>query len=216
MNVEAKLDLRDNSAFLEGLADSPELFETLEPARRRPLRGAQADRRAARGGGPPRQGRAAHPHGPARRSRQRADRAVPHRPVVRQRQGARRDGDRRGEDRPHQVRAAELGEDLFRLDGEHPALVHLAPALVGPPDPGLVRAGRQGVRRRERGRGAGRRARLLRRQRRADPGRGRQDRRKRGPARHASSSATRTCSTPGSPPRCGRSRRSAGRRRRRR
>ena len=58
-------------------------------------------------------------------------------------------------DGPHQVRAAELGEDLFRLDGEHPAVVHLAPALVGPPDPGLVRAGRQGVRRRDRGRGAG-------------------------------------------------------------
>ena len=71
-------------------------------------------------------------------------------------------------DGPHQVRAAELGEDLFRLDGEHPAVVHLAPALVGPSDPGLVRAGRQGVRRRDRGRGAGRGARLLRRQRRAD------------------------------------------------
>jgi len=29
MDVEAKLNLRENSAFLEGLADSPELFETL-------------------------------------------------------------------------------------------------------------------------------------------------------------------------------------------
>ena len=46
------------------------------------------------------------------------------------------------------VRAEELGEDLLRVDGEHPALVHLAPAVVGPPDPRLVRAGRQGVRRR--------------------------------------------------------------------
>ena len=27
---------------------------------------------------------------------------------------------------------------LFRLDAEHPALVHLAPALVGPSDSGLV------------------------------------------------------------------------------
>ena len=27
---------------------------------------------------------------------------------------------------------------LPRVDGEHPAVVHLAPALVGPPDPGLV------------------------------------------------------------------------------
>ena len=29
------------------------------------------------------------------------------------------------------LRAEELGKDLFRVDGEHPALVHLAPALVG-------------------------------------------------------------------------------------
>jgi valyl-tRNA synthetase len=63
----------------------------------------------------------------------------------------------------HQFRAEELGKDLFRMDGEHPALVHLAPALVGPSDPGLVRAGRQGVRRRDRGRGRRQRARLLRR-----------------------------------------------------
>ena len=59
------------------------------------------------------------------------------------------------------VRAEELGEDLFRLDGEHPALVHLAPALVGPSDSGLVRAGRQGLRRRDRGRGGRRGARPI-------------------------------------------------------
>ena len=33
--------------------------------------------------------------------------------------------------------------DLFQLDGKHPALVHLAPALVGPSDSGLVRADRR-------------------------------------------------------------------------
>jgi valyl-tRNA synthetase len=38
-----------------------------------------------------------------------------------------------------QGRAQDLGEDLVQLAGEHPALVRLAPALVGPPDPGLVR-----------------------------------------------------------------------------
>ena len=32
------------------------------------------------------------------------------------------------------------GNDLFQLDGEYPALVHFAPALVGPPDSGVVRA----------------------------------------------------------------------------
>ena len=29
-------------------------------------------------------------------------------------------------------------QDLYRLDGKHPRLVHLAPDLVGPPHPGLV------------------------------------------------------------------------------
>ena len=55
------------------------------------------------------------------------------------------------EARPHQFRAEELGDDLLPLDGEHPALVHLAPALVGPSDPRLVRARRQDLRRRGRG-----------------------------------------------------------------
>ena len=48
--------------------------------------------------------------------------------------GARRRA--RGQD---QFRAEELGEDLFRVAGEYPALVHLAPALVGPSDSGVVR-----------------------------------------------------------------------------
>ena len=46
------------------------------------------------------------------------------------------------------LRAEAVGEHLFRLDAQHPALVHLAPALVGPSDPGLVRARRQDLRRR--------------------------------------------------------------------
>ncbi len=45
-----------------------------------------------------------------------------------------------GEARPHRVRAEELGEHLLPLDGDHSALVHLAPALVGSSNPGLVRA----------------------------------------------------------------------------
>ena len=49
------------------------------------------------------------------------------------------------------------------MDGQHPALVHLAPALVGSPDSGMVWTGRQGVCRRNRGRGRRQRARLLRR-----------------------------------------------------
>ena len=54
-----------------------------------------------------------------------------------------------------QLRARELGQHLQPVDGQHPGLVHLAPALVGPPDPGLVRRGRQGLRRARRSRGAG-------------------------------------------------------------
>ncbi len=54
------------------------------------------------------------------------------------------------------VCAAAMGEHVFRVDAQHPALVHLAPIVVGPSDPGLVRAGRRGVRRRDRGRGGGR------------------------------------------------------------
>ncbi len=52
------------------------------------------------------------------------------------------------------IHPEDLGEDLLRLDGEHPALVRLAPALVGSPDPGLVRTGRPCLRRAHRGRGA--------------------------------------------------------------
>ncbi len=48
-------------------------------------------------------------------------------------------------------------EDLPRLDGEHPALVHLAPALVGPPAARVVRARRllRRADRAARGRGLG-------------------------------------------------------------
>ena len=49
LDVEAKLDLRDNSAFLEGAAGLARTRRDARPARRRPLRGAQEDRRAARG-----------------------------------------------------------------------------------------------------------------------------------------------------------------------
>ena len=79
---------------------------------------------------------------------------------------------------------AAVDRRLPELAREHPALVHLAPALVGPPAAGLV------------------------------PRRG--DLRRRRAARRArAGSATPTCSTPGSRPGCGRSRRWAGPSRRR-
>ena len=87
--------------------------------------------------------------------------------------------------------ARAVREDLGALADQHPRLERVAPAVVGPPDPGLVLPGRprDGVVR---------------------------ARRARTPARSAagpppSSSRTRTSSTPGSAPGCGRSRRSAGR-----
>ena len=35
-------------------------------------------------------------------------------------------------------RAGALRQGVLPLDGEHPRLVHLAPAVVGPPHPGVV------------------------------------------------------------------------------
>ncbi len=107
--------------------------------------------------------RAEHPYGAAWRPLRHGAGALSDRPVVCRRQDHGAARDRGGTLGCHDIRAEELGEDLFRVDGEHPALVHLAPALVGPSDPGLVRAGRQGVRRRNRGGSRRQRARLLRR-----------------------------------------------------
>ena len=58
--------------------------------------------------------------------------------VVRQDDAAGDAGARRGQVRPDAHRPGALQQDLHRLAGEHPRLVHLAPALVGPPHPGLV------------------------------------------------------------------------------
>ena len=83
-----------------------------------------------------------------------------------------------------------VGEHVLELDEEHPRLVHLAPALVGSPHPGVVL---QAVRS--------------------------HDRVPHGPDRvlevreRRISSRTPTSWTPGSPPPCGRSPRWAGRRR---
>jgi valyl-tRNA synthetase len=41
----------------------------------------------------------------------------------------------------------QLREDLFRLDAQHQAVVHLAPAVVGSSDPGVVWPGRRDLRR---------------------------------------------------------------------
>ena len=83
-------------------------------------------------------------------------------------------------ERTRRVRARPVDVDVPALDQQHPGLVHLAPALVGPPDPGVVRRRRQRLRRAQRSRGA--RA-------------GAREARPRAGVVHA---ATTTCSTPGS------------------
>ena len=112
---------------------------------------------------------AGHQEAQAHRAAMRAHgpdhRADAHRPVVRrhdqgERQGPgrqvhRAEGHRRRPDRRGEVRAGELGQHLQPVDEQHPGLVHLAPAVVGPPDPRLVRRGWQGLRRPQRSRGAG-------------------------------------------------------------
>ena len=65
------------------------------------------------------------------------------RPVVREDRPACEAGDRGREGRSDGVRPGELDEGLHRLDGEHPGLVHLPPALVGSSDPRVVLRGLQ-------------------------------------------------------------------------
>ncbi len=96
-----------------------------------------------------------------------------------------------GRGRPYPLRAQALGEHLFRVDEQHPALVYLAADLVGPSGPGLVRAGRYRVRRGQRDEAQRRRTSTM--------------------AGRSNFAATAMCSTRGSPPPCGRSRRWAGR-----
>ena len=45
-----------------------------------------------------------------------------------------------------QDRPGDLGQDLVQLAREYPAVVRLAPIVVGPPDSGLVRPGRDDAR----------------------------------------------------------------------
>ncbi len=85
--------------------------------------------------------------------------------MVRRRQDAGAAGDRGGARAQDRVRAGAMGSDLLQLDGQHPAVVHFPANLVGPSNSGVVRAGRQDLRRRECGRCGGRRAGALHRDR---------------------------------------------------
>ena len=139
-SVEAKLQLKGQRGVRRRRAKVSRPRRHSGDAWHGPFRRAQGNPRAAGRKRTGRKDRATVARRPARRPLERGDRAVFDRPVVRQREGtgeARDRGRARGQ---NQIRPEKLGEDLFRLDGKHPALVHLAPALVGAPNSGVVRA----------------------------------------------------------------------------
>ena len=74
--------------------------------------------------------------------------AAPVAAVVRPGRAAGQGGGRRRARRPR--RAASGGDEraVLRLGGQHARLVHLPPAVVGPPHPGVLRTGRRGALRR--------------------------------------------------------------------
>ena len=203
-----------------------------DAARHRPLRRAQADRRAHGGAGAGREDRAAHAHGAAWRPLRRRDRALSDRPMVRRRQDAGAAGDRGGARRPHRVRAERNGRRPTSTGwttsspgasrASSGGAIRFRPGTAGRSTAsGVSMASRPKIFVAETEADAlAQRARLLQR------GRRRCQQPRREPACRASapttppetvraSGATRTCSTPGSPRRCGRSRRWAGPTRRR-
>ena len=135
--------LRHGLAMPTILDDAARVANTGTRLRRpRPLRGPRADPRRPRGARRPR-GRAAPRDGhrplPAQRRRRRA---APQDAVVRAHRPARRGRARGHPRRRDRDPPGALREDLGALDDEHPGLERVPPAVVGPPDPGLVLPGR--------------------------------------------------------------------------
>ena len=95
--------------------------------------GARGGRRRAARGGPDQPHRALHARGAVLAALGRADRAADLAAVVHAHGRARRAGDRGGRRRPRAHPPRGPAPALPRLDGEHPPVVHLAPAVVGPP-----------------------------------------------------------------------------------
>ena len=116
----------------------------------------------ARGrGGRAARGRADRAHRALRAQRallaplRRADRALDLAAVVHAHGRARGGGARAGPRRAHPDQARGPAAALRELAGEHPAVVHLPPAVVGPPDPRLLPRGRRALRGRRAARGRG-------------------------------------------------------------
>ena len=131
-------------------------FEGLDryEARKAGARGARRPRASSRR----RSGHTSMPSGTATACGTR-DRAVAVRAVVRRDEAAREAGDRGRPGRQGPLHpGAAVRARLPRLDGEHPRLVHLAPALARSPHPGVVLPGRAHHRRPGRCRPRARRA----------------------------------------------------------
>src|SRR6058998_337925 len=103
----------------------------------RPVRGARADRGYAEGAGPPREDRAAPARAAALLPLRHDRRAAALGPMVREDAAARRAGPRRLSPQRVSVDPRALARHLRALDGAHPGLEHLAPAVVGSPHPGV-------------------------------------------------------------------------------
>ena len=191
LTVEAKITFADE-AFAQAGQTNADFAETkkLEGADRFAAR--KADRRAAGRDGAGREDRAAWPRRAARRPLERRHRAVPHRPVVRQRPRAGEARHRRGARRQDRSSCRRIGKRLISTGWRTSS-------------PGASRASCGGGTKFRRG--TDRTARSLS----PKPRPRRRPRPTSITARRPRSSATRTSSTPGSPRRCGRSRRSAGR-----
>ena len=116
------------------------------------LRSAQAGGGGAEGTRVPRKDRALQAERRQVPSLQDGGRAAGFQAVVDEDEAAGGAGHRGGGGRTHHLRARQLVEDLFRVDVQHPRLVHFAPVVVGPSHSGVV------LRRLQRRHGGARRA----------------------------------------------------------
>jgi len=207
LDQEGRLTLSENEDYLRGSARKRAVVRRRN-ARRRALRRAQGDRGEAGRARLPREDRAQHPHGAARRPLRRRHRAVP--PPT--------SGTSTPGRWPPAIAAVRNGETTFVPKNwektyfdwmEETSRVHLAPAVVGPPDPGVstCRTARCFVAETEE-EAVGHALGYYVEQEVITPSRPRHGARP--GVRDGFIPRTRTCSTPGSPRRCGRSRRSAG------
>ena len=131
---------------LPALTVSTSAASSPRPARSgsRPVRGAPRGRGRAARGGPDRLREApVRARGRSLRPLRHGGRAAPVGAVVRQGRAAGEGGRRRRPRRARHHPPGDHGSAVLRLGRQHARLVHLAAALVGSPDPGLVRARRR-------------------------------------------------------------------------